>query len=121
MLNLDNNAKLVMSVLGTIAAIAFGSAIVLHCKDKKVAEENHQARLKRTKHYVDMCHTILSMEKQCWWTIKPRERASMLNTDVEEFIEALSEHITKAETERLKKEIGEYVDMKALQKKPKTE
>ena len=121
MINLENNAKLVMGIMGSIAAIAFGTAIALHCEDKKAAEENHQARLKRTKHYVDMCQTILSMETPDWWNMKPHERASMLNTDVQEFIEAISERITETEVKRLTKEIGEYVDMKSLQKKPKAE
>ena len=121
MLNLESNAKLLMGIMGGIATIAFGTAIALHCKEKRAAESNHQARLKRTKHYVDMCQTILAMEKPDWWDMKPHERASMLNTDVQEFIEAISEHITETEVKRLEKEIGEYVDMKSLQKKPKAE
>lgn len=119
MLNLDNGQKLVMGVLASIATIAFGTAIVLHCKDKKAEEADYQARLKRAKNYVDTVYTILTMERTGWWTTKPHDRAALIDIDIREYMEATTESLTDSAVERLNKEISEYVDMKALQKKPK--
>ena len=121
MLNIDNSQKLVMGIMGTIATIAFGTAIVLHCKDKKAEEEKYQALLKRAKIYVDTVWTIMAMERTGWWTTKPHDRAALIDIDIREFMEVITEPLTKSAAKRLEKEIGEYVDMKALQKKPKTE
>lgn len=116
-----NNTKLLMGIMGGIAVIAFGAAVTLHCKDKKAAEVKYQACLKRAKDHVDTVYAILAMERTGWWTTKPRDRVVLMNIELQEYMEAITESLTKSATKRLEKEIDEYVDMKALQKKPKTE
>lgn len=116
-----NNTKLLMGIMGTIATIAFGTAVTLHCKDKKAAEVKYQACLKRAKDHVDTVYAILAMERTGWWTTKPHDRAALIDIDIREFMEAITESMSKSAAKRLEKEVGEYVDMKALKKKPKTE
>lgn len=118
MLNIDNSQKLVMGIMGTIATIAFGAAIVLHCKDKKAEEAKYQALLERVKNHVDTIYTILTMEGTDWWTTKPHDRVTLMNIELQEYMEAITEPLAKDVVKRLEKEVGEYVDMKALQKKP---
>ena len=120
MLNLDNSQKLVMGIMGAIATIAFGTAITLHCKDKKAEEADYQALLERVKNHVDTIYTILTMEGTGWWTTKPHDRVTLMNIELQEYMEAITESMSKGTAKRLEKEISEYVDMKVLQKKPES-